>query len=58
MMKRERKLLTEKGLLKLIEKIKNGEDLESQYRVFRGYNITRGLSISVALFLGYKKILI
>jgi formamidopyrimidine-DNA glycosylase len=39
-MKRERKLLTEKGLLKLIEKIKDGEDLESQYRVFRGYNVT------------------
>ncbi len=40
MMKRERKRLTEKGLLKLIEKIKNGEELDSQHRLFRGYNIT------------------
>jgi hypothetical protein len=39
-MKRERKRLTEKGLLKLIGKIKNGEDLDSQHRIFRGYNIT------------------
>jgi ribosomal protein L37AE/L43A len=40
MMKRERKALTEKGLLKLIERIKNGEALDSQHRIFRGYNIT------------------
>jgi formamidopyrimidine-DNA glycosylase len=39
-MKRERKLLTEKGFFKLIEKIKNGEELDSQHRIFRGYNIT------------------
>jgi hypothetical protein len=40
MMKRERKALMEKGLLKLIERIKNGEELDSQHRIFRGYNIT------------------
>ena len=39
-MKRERKALTEKGLLKLLERIKNGEEFDSQYRTFRGYNIT------------------
>jgi hypothetical protein len=40
MMKREQKVLTEKGFLKLIEKIKNGEEIDSQHRLFRGYNIT------------------
>ncbi len=39
-MKRKRKALTEKGLLKLIERMKNGEKLDSQHRIFRGYNIT------------------
>jgi hypothetical protein len=40
MMQRERKAVTEKGLLKLIERIKNGEALDSQHRIFRGYNFT------------------
>jgi hypothetical protein len=40
MMKRERKALAERGLLKLIERMKTGEELDSQHRIFRGYNIT------------------